>query len=61
MRRRPDGYDCAHGSMSCRFSNHTRYERTSSLTRKKRMRAGSGDGEKRRSEGEKKRNTRTKA
>jgi len=31
------------------------------LTRKKRMRAGSGDGEKRRSEGEKRRNKRTKA
>lgn len=61
MRKRPDGYDCAHRSMSCRFSNHTRYEKTSSLTRKKRTRVGSGDGEKRRSDGEKKRNKRTMA
>ncbi len=61
MRRRPDGYDCAYGFMSCRSSDHARYERISSLTRRKRMKAGSGDGERKRSEGEKKRNKRTTA
>jgi len=60
-RRRPDGYGYAYGSLNCPLSNHTRYERTLSLTRRKRMRAGSGDGVKRRSEDEKKRNKRRKA